>query len=311
MKKAVLIVFTLLLAAVCGYAETNSDKSGKDDKAVIQTPKFVKALKAHKKQHIAVFGTSLTEIENRWPGVFMEEMDKRYPGLVTITNVAASGMDSCWGFYNVEKRVIPTQADIVFIEFGINDAKDNRFRVEQINGYVSGMVKKIHEGLPDCEVILMTMNGSVGGQGRRRPNQANMYKVYQDVADEMGLLCIDHYPNWLKSIQDGTFGKYCPDTLHPNRLGYQEVFMPEMIKMLNLDGKEPGTHKPGGSYSVPADKQEMRTWTSASGTTIEAKLVKMSGRRLGLAKADGSMVQIALDRISAEDQAYVEKLMGE
>ena len=54
-----------------------------------------------------------------------------------------------------------------------------------------------------------------------------------------------------------------------------------------------------------AEDAEMRTWKSAAGSTLEASYQKYAYGRVYLKKADGSVVQIALTGLSAEDQAYV------
>jgi len=51
---------------------------------------------------------------------------------------------------------------------------------------------------------------------------------------------------------------------------------------------------------------EIRTWTSSSGTTIEAELVRVEAGRAVLRSADGKEVAISLSKLSAEDQAFLQ-----
>lgn len=51
-----------------------------------------------------------------------------------------------------------------------------------------------------------------------------------------------------------------------------------------------------------------RTWTSASGKTLEADLVEIQGDNAILQRANGSRVSIRLTKLSARDQAYLAEL---
>ena len=52
---------------------------------------------------------------------------------------------------------------------------------------------------------------------------------------------------------------------------------------------------------------ELRTWTAASGATIEAEFVKLQAGKVPLKKADGRTVLIGLTQLSASDQAHMKK----
>jgi hypothetical protein len=55
-----------------------------------------------------------------------------------------------------------------------------------------------------------------------------------------------------------------------------------------------------GAAGAPA---AVRTWTSASGATLQAELVRVDGGTVYLRAADGSMVRIGLDQLSEADRA--------
>lgn len=54
-----------------------------------------------------------------------------------------------------------------------------------------------------------------------------------------------------------------------------------------------------------AHAREVRTWTSASGKTIEAAFVERSNGRVVLQRSDGEKMAIRLDLLSRADQIYV------
>jgi hypothetical protein len=51
-----------------------------------------------------------------------------------------------------------------------------------------------------------------------------------------------------------------------------------------------------------------RTWTSVSGTTMEASLVKFDGAQVELETADGRRMRISLEKLSESDREYVQNL---
>lgn len=52
-------------------------------------------------------------------------------------------------------------------------------------------------------------------------------------------------------------------------------------------------------------EEEMRTWTSAVGSTIEARLVEASGRSVKLRTEDDRMLTLRLDQLSEADREYI------
>lgn len=59
---------------------------------------------------------------------------------------------------------------------------------------------------------------------------------------------------------------------------------------------------------MPCRGEEVRTWTAASGATIDALYVESRGASAVLEKPDGKRFQIALARLSKQDRAYIEQL---
>ena len=58
-------------------------------------------------------------------------------------------------------------------------------------------------------------------------------------------------------------------------------------------------------WAGPARGGEMRTWTSASGATMEAEFVEQRLDQVTLRNAEGKMIEIQLNRLSRDDQVYV------
>jgi len=59
---------------------------------------------------------------------------------------------------------------------------------------------------------------------------------------------------------------------------------------------------------LPDENREVRTWTSRSGSSLEASLVEVTAPYVVLKKADGSKMKILQANLSGGDQAYIEGL---
>lgn len=154
------------------------------------------------------------------------------------------------GLAQLQAKVLDQAPDTVFIEFAVNDAfrySDGTpsLSVEQARANLDAMVDAILAHNPTCEVILQTMNtvwDSPQGSNQSatlRPNLADYYQMYREVAAERGLLLVDHHRNWLalQQTDPATFQSLVPDGVHPVADGYRSVVLP-LLKW-KLDGGNP------------------------------------------------------------------------
>ncbi len=189
---------------------------------------FISDLAAGKKQHLVVYGTSLTA-SGTWPGSLKALLDKKFPGLVTLTNSGGSGMCSIWGLENLENKVLKFNPDVVFVEFAMNDAHE-KFKLsrEDARKNLETMIARIREKLPKCRIILLTMNPATGAGGKSRPALDAYYDNYREVAKAGKLALIDVNAAWKRLIEKdpATFNKFIPDGVHPTPEGTEQVIMP-------------------------------------------------------------------------------------
>ncbi len=204
-------------------------------RAAARSP-LVANLEAGKRQTVVAYGTSLTAA-CAWVGQLQEALDAKYPGRATVINSGASSMWSKWGVDNLETRVIEKKPDTVFIEFAINDAYlEYKTSVAEARTNLVTMIERIQKANPHCDVILMTMNPSKYLDGKDRPQTADYYQLYREVAKDRHLTLIDHYVNWKKILDqdEALFMKYVPDGLHPGPEGCQKVITPAILEALGV-----------------------------------------------------------------------------
>jgi acyl-CoA thioesterase-1 len=201
---------------------------------------FLKNLKSGKHQTIVVYGTSLSVNPNGWPAMLEKEIDKQYPSLITVENMAAGAMWSTWGIQNLDERVLSKNPDLVLIEFAINDAflpyKTSK-KVCQIN--LEYMIDRILEQNPKCDVVVQIMNMPTGIHfHEHRPDFESYNDVYRKVAKKRKLLLIDHTTYWKPILKKSLpeYLKLVPDGIHPEELAWSTLVTPYILKSLKIDG---------------------------------------------------------------------------
>lgn len=195
---------------------------------------LVKNMAAGKKQHLITYGTSLTH-GGAWVGQIKTDLEKKFPGLITVTNSAQSGMWSKWGLDNLDARVLQKKPDTVIIEWAINDAfLKYQTSVAEARKNLETMIDKIVAQNPAAEIILMTMNPPIKVHLEKRPEIEKYYQMYRDVAAARKLRLVDHYPNWKKILDSNPaeFDKLVPDGIHPNANGAEKVITPVLLQAL-------------------------------------------------------------------------------
>ncbi len=196
------------------------------------------ALDAGESRRIVVYGTSLTA-GGAWVGQMASWLSVKYPGLIVLVNGGLSGKNSAEGLAQLQAKVLNHAPDTVFIEFATNDAflySDGTpsLSLEQARANLNAMIDAILAHNPSCEVILQTMNpvwNSPQGSNTSatlRPQLADYFEMYRDVAAKRGLMLIDHHRNWLALQQSDppAYQKMVPDGVHPVAAGYTKVVFP-------------------------------------------------------------------------------------
>jgi len=210
--------------------------------------KLIKNLRAGKKQTMVVYGTSVTE-KAFWPVLVRRSLLGNYPEQATFVNAAKSAMSSRWGLANLDERVLAHHPDLVLIEFALNDAYEgHNTTVARARENLEEMIDRIATAVPECEVILMTMNPVSGVHLERRPHYKDYYQMYRDVAAERKLRIIDHERNWDRILKDdpdaiGIHSRYSADGAHPNTKASIEVIAPAVFEALGLPSPPPPKDK--------------------------------------------------------------------
>ncbi len=221
-----------------------------------QVPSRIGArLAAGERLHIVVYGTSLTS-GGAWPRQMKEEIEKRYPGQVRLTDTAKSGEHSDWGVSNFKARVLDQKPDVLFLEFAVNDAVQ-RFHIplERSRKNLNAMIDRVRAANPNVEVVLQTTNPVIDrpkGDRGYRPYLYNYFGVVREVAAAKGTVLIDQETAWQKVLDEGraAYHSLVPDGLHPSPVGYARVATPNILQTFAL--KESGPSPAAIAWGIAA-----------------------------------------------------------
>ncbi|MEI6491091.1 MAG: GDSL-type esterase/lipase family protein [Verrucomicrobiota bacterium] len=207
-------------------------------------------LKAGKDQVVVAYGTSLTE-KGAWVAQVGQWLNSQgFPGKATMINKGVSGSTTrTHGVPDVDRDVIQQKADAVFVEFAMNDcirrlADPNAtpprlvdapvdVSLEKFKSNLEKILDDIHAGLPNAEVLLLTMNvasdsAHYPNSGKYRAALPDYYQAIRDIGAAKSVCVIDIYPEWL-ALQKSD---------------------PERLKALIIDGVHP-TPEGNGAIITP------------------------------------------------------------
>ncbi|CAN5387610.1 hypothetical protein BH11ARM1_BH11ARM1_02940 [soil metagenome] len=186
---------------------------------------------------VVVYGTSLTA-NGEWPKQLEKALNERYSGQITLVNGAGSGMNSDWGVENLTSRVLENKPDVVFIEFAVNDSVARfNLSIDKSRHNLESMIDQIRSTNPGTEIIRQVTNPVTGrpeGDSGYRPHLDQYFALTRDIANKKHTVLIDHEKAWQRILDQGRYGQFVPDGLHPNPVGYAKFATPAILDGLDV-----------------------------------------------------------------------------
>ncbi len=208
------------------------------------TLRFLNDIRDGEAVTVATMGTSLTdEPWSDWAIRLRRWLKTEAPEAANVTfwnnGVGAASSDNAnFNLSGLDRQLPQTLAqnpDVVFIEFGINDAYlPYAISLADSAANLNAMIDALQTQNPAVEIIVQTMNNPVGVHLTNRPEIDAYYQVSRDVAADRGALLIDHYPEWLSLYNSDptTWALYVPDGIHPGPRGTVNLILPGIISAL-------------------------------------------------------------------------------
>jgi len=179
---------------------------------------------------IVSFGTSLSA-RGGWQVDLVARLAALFGLDAQIAIHAKPGANSDWGVESVA-AVAALDADIVLIEFAINDASLLRgMSLARSRRNLISIVETLQAGAPERRLVLMTMNPALGLKRLIRPRLDSYYRICVQVATELGLEIADLRQSWTGFSQD-QLRRAIPDGLHPLPDAASRVIIPRLVEVI-------------------------------------------------------------------------------
>lgn len=172
---------------------------------------------------IIALGDSLTQgwmVRKGFLAFLAEMLKKKYPsGMVEIINRGIPGDTADGGLYRLRQDVLDHDPDLVFVQFGLNDAFTG-VHPGRFEAAVQAIIDQIKNDT-DAEILILT---SVPVLYERMDEIADdFYGRLEAIAGREGLPIARVHRYWLKRIEEGVdFGSLVQaDQVHPTVEGYR------------------------------------------------------------------------------------------
>ena len=208
--------------------------------------RLIQRMRAGEPQTLVVYGTSLS---HGLTPLLRDALVERFGSLSTVINAGLPGRASRTGLLELEARVLVHRPDALLLEFAVNDAHnywhepqgvDHGITPEEGRANLERIVDWVTNFLPQCEIILQTMNpawdpeGGPAGPATCRPELEAHYEGYRQFAATRGLRLLDNHAFWsdilLRTPQ--WFEELVPDGVHPTPAALREVLIPHLVWQL-------------------------------------------------------------------------------
>lgn len=183
-----------------------------------------------KKLTVAYLGGSVTagafasDYSKCWAGLSATWLRGCYPeAQIRTIDAGWGGTGIKWGCYRLEEEVISQNADLVFVEFAINDYYDGT-NPDDVVAYAESLIRKLYANNPTTEVVFVLVS-----EKTTHANQKQR-EAYLQVAEAYHIPVVDistALSDYLKS-EHKEWEELIADVVHPNDTGY--AFYAEQVE---------------------------------------------------------------------------------
>ncbi len=192
-------------------------------------------LKNEKKLTIAFMGGSVTygigcnDLSKSFRIYVKDWLQKQFPdAAITEINAAYPSACSAYGVYAVDDFVIAKNADLVFLEYGVNDKyAKSRYTIEQVKANYETILRKLYRADATCDVVaLYTTDSTIATTAHTEPlyehaaAQEEVAKYYGIPSINMGWELVDRYA-LSKGIAAKKWATFFSDSVHATSTGNQ------------------------------------------------------------------------------------------
>ncbi len=175
---------------------------------------------------VALLGTSLTS-GTHLPNALERRLESCLGIPVAVRTFAQPGATSDQGM--TQLAALPARvADIVLIEFAINDADTGiGMPFDQSKAQHEALIRIMAQRHPGTAITLVTTNPTFERMAERRPALRAYYSMYRDLASAHDLGLADLHARWMDTPDPG---KLIPDGLHPSEEATDSLTVPSLAE---------------------------------------------------------------------------------
>lgn len=152
-------------------------------------------------------GSAATSSSNQYVNQFKTWWEENVSFYVDVTNAGIGATDSYIGVHRVQRDVLDSKPDVIFIEF-INDTDDDFYK-----SCMDSLIRKCMSLENNPAVVLVEMTTEDGGSPQR---------VHSEVAKEYNVPVISYHDAVMPEVEAGSFAwnAVAADVVHPNDAGH-------------------------------------------------------------------------------------------
>lgn len=235
-------------------------------------PNVARKLKAGEPLSVVFLGGSITANGSGFTGQVPQWLRQSYPSsTIRVTNAGVSGTPSRFGAQRMDRDVLSSEPDLIFVEFAVNDG------TADATEHMERIVRKARTKNPHTDIVFIyTLNANTHlpdyKAGRLPPAAAS----HERVAAHYGIPTIGMAYEAAAQIDSAALSvaEFAPDKIHPSPRGYAiytDAITSALAQMINAHGQMLNTHgQMANAHPQMADAHNAGTHSADSSDTHNA-----------------------------------------
>ncbi len=169
-------------------------------------------------------GAGASSGDTSWRGRTHNWFKTNFPDAnIKMVNASLGSSGSHFASFRIHADVIPEKADLLFIEFAVNDAYKGTYGAGKTPFYYESVIRQIREYLPECEIvsIYVTNNSWLSEFGE---NQSRVPAAAEPVCEYYNVSSVDvgrALGREIGKYSAEVVKNYLPDGVHASDAGYK------------------------------------------------------------------------------------------
>lgn len=212
-------------------------------------------------------GAFASDYSKCWAGLTASWLRTQYPqARIRSVDAGWGGTGINMGCYRLEEEILSQKADLVFVEFAINDYYDGT-KPDDVVAYAESLIRKLYAADPTTEVVFVLVNEKTAWANQKHR------EAYLKVADAYHVPVVDistALTDYLNR-ENREWEDLIADVVHPNDLGH--AFYAEQVETVLADcfGRDAAAVFDKTVYHRPLPEKTLSTRDFTKAHLLKAK----------------------------------------